>query len=240
MLSDTVCDFTVYCPEMAEKTRAGQFLHILCGGSAYLRRPISVCEVKNGESVRFIFQIRGEGTKALAAAECGDMLDILGPLGNGFDLGGADGTILLVGGGIGIFPLLGLAKALDGKASAAFGFRTERDVLLTDEFAACTKNIFVATDDGSCGYKGLVTDVVRNITASNTISRMYICGPEPMMRAVSAIADEFGIDAQVSLEQRMGCGVGACVGCTCTVNGAKRRVCKDGPVFSASEVEWDG
>lgn len=239
-LSEQVYDFTVFCPEMAEKTQPGQFLHILCGGDAYLRRPISVCEVIDKKSIRFIFRVIGKGTDALSEKNVGDKLDILGPLGNGFRVNGGEGRVLLVGGGIGIFPLLELAKKFGKRASVLLGFKTEAEVMLTDEFAKYAENVFVATDDGSCGYKGLVTDLLKNIASSNDVSGIYICGPTPMMRAAAAVAGEHGIYAEVSLEERMGCGVGACVTCACTIAGQRKRVCKDGPVFIASEVEWDG
>ncbi len=239
-LTDSVYDFTVFCPEMAEKTKAGQFLHVLCGGDAYLRRPISVCEVIDKKSIRFIFSVRGIGTDALAKKNVGEELDILGPLGNGFDTEKAEGRVLLVGGGIGIFPLLELAKIYGKRASVLLGFKTKAEMMMTDEFAKYADNVFVATDDGSCGYKGFVTELLKDITGSNEVGEILVCGPTPMMRAVSDIAAEKNIPAQVSLEERMGCGIGACVTCVCTINGQHKRVCKDGPVFNASEVEWDG
>lgn len=239
-LSENIYDFTVECPEMAAKTKAGQFLHIICGGDAYLRRPISVCEVIDNKALRFIFQVRGIGTDALAQKNVGDMLDVLGPLGNGFDIENVSGKTLLVGGGIGVFPLLELSKKLGKNCSVLLGFRSKADMMMTDEFAKYADNVFVATNDGSCGYKGLVTDVLKNIVSSNKIDGIFVCGPTPMMKATAQIAVEYNIPAQVSLEERMACGIGACVGCVCTINGQRRRVCKDGPVFNASEVEWDG
>ncbi|MEE1048093.1 MAG: dihydroorotate dehydrogenase electron transfer subunit [Clostridia bacterium] len=238
-LPNSLCDFVVRSAEMAAQTKPGQFLHILCGGDAYLRRPISVCEV-SGDTVRFIFQVRGVGTDALSNKKVGEKLDILGPLGTGFDLTDCGNRPVLIGGGIGIFPLLEVAKKLGKSASVLLGFKSEADVILTEEFAKYTDKVFVATDDGSCGFKGLVTDLARNIAKSNDISSLYTCGPMPMMRAVTEVAKEFNIPAQASLEERMGCGVGACVTCACTVAGQRKRVCKDGPVFNALEVEWDG
>ncbi len=239
--TDTIYDFTVSCPEMAKQVKPGQFLHILCGGDAYLRRPISICDVTDGKDIRFLFETRGKGTEALATRSVGEYLDILGPLGNGFTLYPEDkDAILLIGGGIGIFPLLNLAKQLQGKATVLLGFRNKNAVLLADEFEAVSQSVFLATDDGSCGYHGLVTDVMKNIMTSNPVSRIYTCGPTPMMRQVVDLAATQQIPVQVSLEERMGCGVGACVTCTCTVAGNRKRVCKDGPVFDGSEVEWNG
>lgn len=239
-LKENIFDFTVRCPEMAAKTKPGQFLHILCGGSAYLRRPISVCEVKNGEEIRFIFQVRGKGTEELSKSEIGESLDILGPLGNGFRLDNSGGIAALVGGGIGIFPLLELAKQLGKRTVVMLGFRSADDVLLIDEFKKYSDRVLVATDDGSLGHSGLVTDLLKTEAEENRIDTVYTCGPTPMMKAVSAVAAAADIPAQVSLEERMGCGIGACVTCACTVGGRRKRVCKDGPVFNASEVEWNG
>lgn len=237
--AEDIYDFTIDCKEMAEQAKPGQFLHILCGGDAYLRRPISICDVVDKRYLRFLFKVCGEGTKSLATRQVGDKLDVLGPLGNGFSLHEEDAdAVLLIGGGIGVFPLLHLAKQMKGKATVLLGFRDKKSVIMDNEFAAVSKDVFVATDDGSCGFHGLVTEILLNILRSNTVSRIYTCGPTPMMKAVSQIAKEHGIPVQVSLEERMGCGVGACVTCTCTVAGSRKRVCKDGPVFDGAEVEF--
>ena len=237
-LADNIYDFKIKSSVLAENAKAGQFLHILCGGNAYLRRPISICEVIDGEYVRFIFQVKGEGTTALANANVGDTIDVLGPLGNGFSFDECE-NVIVIGGGIGFFPLLEVTKRLGKKAIVLLGFRSAENVILEDEFAKYTDRIFVATEDGSCGYKGYITDLLRNILETNKVDRIYACGPMPMMKAVSSVAADKQIDTQVSLEERMGCGIGACVTCTCNINGGRKRVSKDGPVFSASEVEWD-
>lgn len=239
-IKENIFDFTVRCPEMAEKTKSGQFLHILCGEDAYLRRPISVCEVKNGEEIRFIFQVKGKGTDALSKRREGEVLDILGPLGNGFNINKTENYSALVGGGIGIFPLLEAAKKLGQKAVVLLGFRSESDIVLLDEFKKYTDNVFAATDDGSFGYHGLVTDLLKTAFKDYKIDMVYTCGPMPMMKAVAEVSAAAGTEARVSLEERMGCGIGACVTCACTVGGQRKRVCKDGPVFNASEVEWNG
>ncbi len=240
-LTGEVYDFTVLCPEMAQQAKPGQFLHILCGGDAYLRRPISICDVIDNRYLRFVFEVRGAGTAELAKREKGGRLDILGPLGNGFEVHPEDAdAILLIGGGIGIFPLLNLAKKLEGRATVLLGFRNREAVIMADEFAAVSRNVFLATDDGSCGYHGFVTDILKNILSSNPVSRIYTCGPAPMMKLTARIAGENKIPVQVSMEERMGCGVGACVTCTITVAGNRKRVCKDGPVFDGAEVEWNG
>ena len=247
-LTANIYDFTVLSPEMAAKAVPGQFVHVLCEGGTYLRRPISIADIIDKKYIRFIFEVRGKGTAALAESKVGDELDVLGPLGNGFILSDAepadesdDGEIVLVGGGIGIFPLLGLAKSLNGRASVLLGFRNADAVIMTDEFEPVTKNVFISTDDGSMGYHGFITDILKNIVESNKVKAIFTCGPKPMMKIVSEIARENDILCQVSMEERMGCGVGACVTCTCTVKGGeRRRVCKDGPIFYGEEVEWDG
>ena len=220
-------------------SQVGQFLHIECG-SGYLRRPISICEIVDNSYLRFIFRLKGDGTKGLAEKNIGDKLDVLGPLGKGFS-GDAlnDESVVAIGGGIGIFPLLELTKRYGKKANVLLGFGSEKDMVLEEEFSKYTDRVFVATEDGSCGFKGYVTDLLRNILKSNKIDKIFSCGPMPMMKAVAKVAEEFGVFAEVSLEERMGCGIGACVTCTCNINGGRKRVCKDGPVFNATEVEWD-
>lgn len=240
LMAEGLYDFTVECPEMAKQAKPGQFLHILCGGDAYLRRPISICDVTEDKYIRFIFEIRGRGTDELSKKSVGDEIDILGPLGNGFDVINDEEKAVLVGGGIGVFPLLNLAKKLGGKATTLLGFRNKTAVVMEDEFLANSQELKIATDDGSHGHHGFVTELLKEILATQKVSRVYTCGPTPMMKLVSQICVENNIPVQVSLEERMGCGVGACVTCTCTVNGQRKRVCKDGPVFNGSEVEWNG
>lgn len=240
-------DFKIESPEMAGNAKPGQFIHVLCGGNTYLRRPISICDVINGRFIRFIFEVRGEGTQSLATSNIGTLLDVLGPLGNGFDVSldkdiTADEDIVLIGGGIGIFPLMILAKKLPKKPIVMLGFRDKDTEVLTDEFAEVASEVFVASDDGSVGRKGFVTDLLENqIKTGNKIAKIYTCGPVAMMKTVASLATENDIECSISMEERMGCGVGACVTCTCTMtDGSRKRVCKDGPVFNGAEVEFDG
>ena len=239
-------DFVADCEEIAKNAKPGQFVHVLCGGDTFLRRPISICDCIEGRFVRFIFEVRGKGTHNLANMNVGDRLDILGPLGNGFDAEfGRDipeGDIVMLGGGIGIFPLLKLAKSLPKPPVVMLGFRNAETAVMTDEFAAAAESVFVASDDGSIGCHGFVTDVLKShIASGKKISRVYVCGPTPMMRVASEICAENNIECFISLEERMGCGVGACVTCTCTMkDGSRKRVCKDGPVFNGLEVDFDG
>jgi len=242
-IAPNIFDFTVEC-SVAPNAQPGQFLHVKCGGTTYLRRPISICDAQDNQ-LRFIFETRGKGTRLLSQVKIGETIDILGPLGRGFDFNLAkdDGEIVLIGGGIGTFPLLLLAKKLAAagkKPIAILGYRTKELVTLTDDFAAVCKEVKITTDDGSFGTHGFVTDVLAGLTKNAKLGAVYTCGPLGMMKAVAGIAIEHNIPAQVSMEERMACGIGACVTCTCSVAGLNVRVCKDGPVFNADLVDWGG
>ena len=165
-------------------------------------------------------------------------MDVLGPLGNGFDLSG-DKPILLVGGGIGTAPMCFAARLLGNRCQAAFGFRSQDGVILADELAAAGVPVTVTTEDGSCGEIGRVDQVVQRLLRENPNLTVLACGPTPMLKAISAVTAGEGSDCQVSLEERMACGLGACLTCSCKVKRHYRRVCKDGPVFRSEEVEWD-
>ena len=222
--------------------RPGQFVHIKCGDGLLLRRPISVCEwtgSRDGDTLTIVFEVRGEGTSWLADRREGDMLDVLGLLGNGFDMG--DGPYLLVGGGIGVPPMLGCAGASGGASTAVLGFRSRDKAILLDRFAEDCANYLVATDDGSLGHHGFVDELVRQELAQDlAYDGVLACGPKPMLRSVAKAAAGFGVPCQVSMEERMGCGVGACLVCACDMaDGARKHVCKDGPVFYAEEVDCD-
>ncbi len=221
----------------------GQFVHVKCGHSRLLRRPISVCSYsadKPGVLLRLVFEIRGEGTAWLARRRLGDQVDLLGFLGNGFSME-PTGRYLLVGGGIGVPPLLGCAQYAPGNCDAVLGFRDAPHVLLQDEFQARCPNLSITTEDGSAGEKGFVTGPMEALLQSNTYDAVLCCGPRPMLKAVSALAAQYDVPCQVSLEERMACGVGACLGCAVPMaNGSMKHVCKDGPIFRASEVDWNG
>ena len=203
----------------------GQFVHIRCGEGLLLRRPISVCSCMEDEPddlLSIVFEVRGEGTRWLAGRELGDSLDVLGLAGNGFDLK-PEGRYLLVGGGIGIPPMLGCAQYTGGRATAILGCRSRDKIILEDFFREDCAKVLCATDDGSLGHHGFVDALVK-----------------PMLRNVAKVAEEFGIPCQVSMEERMGCGVGACLVCACDMaDGSRKHVCKDGPVFDSREVDWD-
>ncbi len=229
---DMVVDFPESCS-------AGQFIHVLCGDGVLLRRPISICDAGKGW-MRFVFAVRGEGTKRLAQHKIGDRLDILGPLGNSFDISKkGEGTSIVLGGGIGIFPLYFLSKALGGSTEAILGFRSKNLVIMEDEFEKVCSKTHIATDDGSYGTHGLVTDVLTERLKHGDVSSIYVCGPTPMMRAVKKIAADNNIFCQLSLEERMGCGIGACAVCVCKSQGEYLKICQNGPVFDAQEVDFD-
>ena len=225
--------------ELAEKAAPGQFAQIAVPGKT-LRRPISICEIDKARcALRFVFQIRGEGTEILARYEEGRSWDILAPLGHGFELGDCSRKVCFVGGGIGVPPLLEAAKPFGANASAVLGFRTKAAAILLSDFERQGNRVILATDDGSAGFHGLVTGCM-----PEDCEAVFACGPTTMLRAVAAWAAERGVPCQISLEQRMACGVGACLGCACKLkaeDGGWRfgHVCKDGPVFRADCVLFE-
>jgi len=215
-------------------TRPGQFVDLALDG-LFLRRPISVCDWECGRLV-LILRTVGEGTRALASAEPGARFDTLSGLGNGYDAATASGkTPVLIGGGVGVPPLYGLARrmAASGPAPAvALGFNTGGDVFYADEFRALGCEVLLSTVDGSAGDKGFVTDLVRKTDCDYA----FCCGPEPMLKAVYALPQIS--DGQFSFEARMGCGFGACMGCSCKTKYGAKRICKDGPVLKKEEIVW--
>ena len=235
-----IFDFTVESEKIAAETQCGQFLHINCGDKTFLRRPISICDAENGQ-VRFIFEVKGEGTKELSEKNEGDYIDILGPLGHGFEIKEKYRNPLIIGGGIGVFPLYKLAKDLGGKANVFLGFRDKSRVVMEQEFNDVSKLCIVGTDDGSYGYQGYVANAMEFFIQNNPCDVIFSCGPMPMLKAIKAIAEKNGIECQISLEQRMGCGIGACLVCACETifEGTNKymRVCKNGPVFDSKVVK---
>lgn len=237
-LTTDVFDFVLSAPELAAVAQPGQFAQIRLPGHT-LRRPISICGLdKTAGTLRFVFQIRGEGTAELAQFQPGSQIEILAPLGNGFPVDRQKRT-LLVGGGIGVPPLLGVASELGENAVAVLGFRNKDAVILEEDFQAVGAKTLVATDDGTYGHHGLVTDLCKD----QEFDCVMACGPAPMLRAVTALAQERGVLCYVSLEERMACGIGACLGCAVALlkeDGSQYfgHVCKDGPVFESHRVAW--
>ena len=212
--------------------RPGQFVNIKLDGY-FLRRPISVCDYDT-DSITIIYKVVGSGTEAMSNMKKGDKLDILTGLGNGFDVSKSGSKPLLIGGGVGVPPMYNLAKKLisEGKdVSVILGFNTAEEVFFEEEFKSLGAVVYVATADGSMGTKGFVTDVMKNLT----YDYFYTCGPEPMFKAIEAIAETSG---QYSFEERMGCGFGACMGCSCKTKYGNKRICKDGPVLEREEIIW--
>lgn len=242
-LSPGVFKYLLSSPGIARAAQAGQFVQVSAPGF-FLRRPISICRIdpKAGTLV-LVMEVRGQGTAAIAQLGSEDSLDLIGPLGHGFDLKPAGAKALLVGGGIGLPPLCQPAAHHGKNATVVAGFRNAGAVILADELAAVGAAFAFSTDDGSAGHHGLVTDLVAQQLQSGKIDVIYACGPMPMLKAVAALAKEKGVECQVSLEERMACGMGACLGCACALydeNGEQHygHVCKDGPVFPAERVVW--
>lgn len=208
--------------------RPGQFVNIRIEGF-YLRRPISVCTWRDG-LITLVYKAVGRGTRKMAAMAPGTALDMLVGLGNGFDIAAAkDKRIALIGGGVGLPPLLGVMEALTGEnVVCAMGFQSAEDVFLTDEFEALGADVRLATADGTRGVRGFVTDALRDVS----FDYYFACGPMPMLAAVHAL----GRQGQLSLEERMGCGFGACMGCACETKRGAVRLCVEGPVLRSEEV----
>ncbi len=213
-------------------TKRGQFVNIKLDG-LFLRRPISVCDCEEGK-LTLIYKVVGEGTKLLSTYKPQTKLDILTGLGNGYDTTPSGDMPLLIGGGVGVPPLYGLCRELvaEGKRpTVILGFNGRDDVFFEEEFRALGARVLVTTADGSYGIRGFVTDAMKELS----YTYFYTCGPEPMLKAVFAKTNTSG---QFSFEERMGCGFGACMGCSCkTVTGYKR-ICKEGPVLTKEEILW--
>lgn len=239
MLADGIFDMELQAEEIAAQAKPGQFISVYVNDkSKILPRPISICGIDAEKGIlRIVYRIAGEGTKQMSSYQKGDSVKILGPLGNGFTM--KKDRAILIGGGIGIPPMLELAKQLDGPKSIVLGYR-DSEMFLKDEFEAYG-DVFVSTEDGSVGTKGNVIDAVKEQGVEGNV--IYACGPTPMLKGIQAYAAENEIEAQISLEERMACGIGACLACVCQSKEAddhshvcNKRVCKDGPVFDAREV----
>lgn len=233
------------CGDMVDKTflAPGQFVHINCGHSRLLRRPISVATCQSDtpdDGVSIVFQVRGEGTRWLAKRQAGDRVNVLGLLGNGFSMI-PNGRYLLAGGGIGVPPLYGCAQYAGGRAQAVLGFRSKELAIMEELFENTCEGVSLCTDDGSLGTKGFVHQKVAEILDKDKdFTAVLACGPKPMLKGVAEAAARYGVPCQVSMEERMACGVGACLGCAIQMaDGAMKHVCKDGPVFNAGEVDWN-
>ena len=213
-------------------TSPGQFVNLKLDG-LFLRRPISVCDWDEN-SITLIYKVVGTGTKQMARMSVGEKVDVLCGLGNGFDTSKCGAHALLVGGGVGVPPLYNLCKQLlaQGKqVSVVLGFNTASEVFYKDEFEALGATVYVATADGTLGTRGFVTDIIRGLD----YDYFYTCGPLPMFVAMEKIMTTSG---QYSFEERMGCGFGACMGCSCKTKYGNKRICRDGPVLEREEIIW--
>ena len=242
-LAEGVYSMWIDTEPVAAQAKAGQFVSLYSGdGARLLPRPISICETDTEKGrIRLVDRVAGAGTEEFSRYQEGDTVDILGPLGNGFPLEGMAGKkAFLIGGGIGIPPMLQLAKELDCENQAVLGYR-DGELFLKEEFESYA-SVYVATEDGSAGTKGNVIDAIRENGLKADV--IFACGPTPMLRAIKAYALERGIPCYLSLEEKMACGIGACLACVCQSkevdphsNVHNKRICKDGPVFKAEEVE---
>ena len=214
-------------------TAPGQFVNIRLEGK-FLRRPISVCDWEAGK-LTLVYKVVGHGTAQMAAMTAGEALDILTGLGNGYDLTLTGETPVLVGGGVGVPPMYGLAKhlrALGKPVQVILGFNTKEEIFYEDAFKALGCTVYVTTVDGSYGIPGFVTDALKDLSYSHFCA----CGPEPMLKALYKASRTSG---QMSFEERMGCGFGACMGCSCKTLTGNKRICKEGPVMKKEEILWD-
>ena len=221
------------CGDTSDITASGQFVNIQLDG-LFLRRPISVCDCE-GDTLTLIYKVVGKGTAEMAKMAVGEKLDVLTGLGNGYDLTLSGDSPILLGGGVGVPPMYLLAKKLRAqgkKVSVVLGFNTKNEIFYEDEFRALGCDVTVTTVDGSYGQKGFVTGAMKD----GEYSYFYTCGPEPMLRAVSMAATTSG---QLSFEERMGCGFGACMGCSCKTLTGNKRICKEGPVMKKEEIIWE-
>ena len=219
--------------DVSDIKNSGEFINIKLEGK-YLRRPISVCDVDQ-TTVTIVYKVVGEGTEQMSQMPVGTELDVLVGLGNGYDLSLSGDAPLLLGGGVGVPPLYNLAKrliAMGKKVTVVLGFNTKDEIFYEQEFKDLGAEVLVTTADGTYGIKGFVTDAMKDID----YSYFYTCGPEPMLKAIYKASTTSG---QMSFEERMGCGFGACMGCSCKTLTGYKRICKEGPVMKKEEILWE-
>lgn len=229
----------IEAPQIADLAQPGQFVHVKKLDSVnFLRRPFSIADAdRKSGTITLIYRIVGKGTVEYAKMKIGEEFSILGPIGNGFEL--KEGRPLLIGGGVGIAPLIYLSRQLkDKKPILLIGGKNKDEVFWEKYLKEFADKIYITTDDGSVGFKGFTIQLLPQILAENKIEHIYTCGPNIMMEGVAKLAHERDIDCQVSLEKRMACGIGVCLGCTFEgkLTGKRRKVCTEGPVFPSKEV----
>lgn len=243
MIATDIYSLWLHAEEIASQAKPGQFISVYCNDSGkVLPRPISICEIDREKgALRIVYRIAGKGTAEFASMKAGEKLDIMGPLGNGFPMEAVKGKrVFMMGGGIGVPPMVQTAKEAEADVTVIAGYRNS-EIFLKNELSA-NGRLVVATEDGSVGTNGNVMDAIRENHLEADV--IFACGPAPMLRAIKAYAEENKILCYISMEERMACGIGACLACVCKskeVDGHShvhnKRVCKDGPVFLSTEVE---
>lgn len=246
----------VHSPRVSRSAKPGMFVHVLAGDGEglLLRRPFSLLEAEHA-NISFVYKVVGHGTKALSEKRPGEVLNVLGPLGNPYSVRAASKQIILVAGGYGVSPTFYLSRELKkkrftGEIISIIGARTKSLLMYAEEFKKLGVKTHVTTDDGSAGRKGIVTDALgellqrsplppRPLAPSTPFTQVFCCGPYAMLRAVARMCMKFSVPCQVSMEQQLGCGLGACLGCVIKTHGGYRRVCTEGPVFNAEDVIWE-
>ncbi len=235
-------------PFVAEKGTPGQFVQIQCSDTIELlfRRPFSIHKVE-GKGIEILYEVIGKGTELLSRKKKGDFLNVLGPLGSGFKVPST--SAILIAGGMGVAPLVFLAERLKKtKIMVLIGAKTKKDLLCENDFKKIATEVHIATDDGSKGYKGFVSELFEKLlreTANSKSTKVYTCGPPLMLKSIAGICKKKKIECEVSVEEKMACGIGACLGCAVKVKGSNKNTfiyklaCKDGPVFNAQEIVWD-
>ncbi len=244
---------SIEAPAIAQRAQPGQFVHIRCqqGADPLLRRPLSLHQVDRKKGlIQLLYRVVGRGTTLMAQKKAGDLVDVLGPLGRGFTLPLPGESVVLVGGGIGVAPLVGLAQAICSaghRLDFIMGASTADQLLPEALLPLPASSLHWATDDGSKGYHGLVTSLLRSLVKGGAgYQRLYGCGPMPMLKTLTVLAEELGIPGEISLEEKMACGMGACLSCVCKIKDAAgqgftyERVCTQGPVFGLEEVYHEG
>lgn len=234
-------------PSIAFAAKPGQFVMLRVSGGIdpLLRRPFSICNTRDGGIALLLYRMVGKGTRIMAGTEAGSRLSVLGPLGRGFEPPGAEEDCVLAGGGMGIAPLILLARSLKGKnVSFMAGYGTAAEIIPPDRLGMRGIEVTVATEDGSAGYHGLVTALLEGALAGKGEKIVYSCGPAAMLKRVASLCSEKQVDCRVSLETAMACGLGACQGCAVPAAPGSGRssyhVCQDGPVFRAESIDWEG
>src|SRR3989338_257824 len=255
-ISPTSWEMKLTCPGIAQEAKPGQFVMVRTGNDfdAFLRRPLSIHDIKNSSSLELLYKVVGRGTEIMTGFKKGDNIDILGPLGNGFNAGNGLESAVLIAGGIGIAPLVFLLRSLIKKGIKKknihflYGAKNKSEILCLNLIKNLGAKILIATEDGSLGEKGMINNqlekLLRTLTKEKSKTSIFASGPNNMLKGVSSVAEEYEIPCQISFEANMACGFGVCLGCAVKIenndNGSRyKMVCKDGPVFDAGEIDWE-